>query len=153
MNYLMALAICAGAAAFEALCAGRDPLGQLEATKQPPWSPPNWVWVLIGIAWYGICYVGLVRLLPLWPAQRLAVILLAALMLANGAANLLQFRMKRLDLAVAFIAPYWLLLAAFFWTACPLDRLICGLFAIYGAYQVYAALWGYQLWRLNRSAP
>lgn len=53
MTYAIALLLCILAAAFEGLCAGRDPLAQLKATRQPRWSPPNWVWVLIGIAWYG----------------------------------------------------------------------------------------------------
>ena len=149
MNWMWAGLICAVAAALEGLCAGRDPLGQLRATKQPSWSPPNWVWVLIGIAWYGICFVGLARLLPFWADHRLPVILLTALLFANASANILGFRMKRLDLAFYFLFPYWLLLAGFFWAACSLDRLTCGLFAIYAIYQLYAALWGYQLWRMN----
>ncbi len=149
MYYLIALLICAGAAAFEGLCAGRDPMGQLKTTKQPPWSPPNWVWVLIGIAWYGICFAGLERLLPFWAEHPLPVVLLAALMLANGSANILGFRIKRLDLAFYFLFPFWILLATFLWTACALDRLTCGLFATYAVYQIYAGFWGYRLWRLN----
>jgi tryptophan-rich sensory protein len=32
----------------------------------------------------------------------------------------------------------------------PLDGLTGMLFAAYALYQIYAALWGYQLWRMNR---
>ena len=150
MTYLIAFLICAAAAAFEALCAGRDPMGKLRALKQPAWSPPNWLWVLIGIAWYGICFAALVRLLPFWPADKAPVVLLVLLMLANAAANFPAFRMGRLDLALAFFAPYWLLLAAFLWAVCPLDRLTCVLFGVYALYQPYAAAWGWALWRTNR---
>jgi len=150
MTYLIAFLICALAAGFEALCAGRDPMGRLRALRQPAWSPPNWLWVLIGIAWYGICFAALVRLLPFWPAGKAPVVLLVLLMLANAAANFPAFRMGRLDLALAFFAPYWLLLAAFLWAACPLDRLTCVLFGVYAAYQPYAAAWGWALWRMNR---
>lgn len=150
MNFVAAFVICAAAAAFEGLCAGRDPMGQLRALKQPSWSPPIWVWVLIGIVWYGICFVGLIRLLPLWSDQKLPAALLAALMFVNAANNIPLFRMKRLDLAIAFFIPYWPLLAAFLWILCPLDNLTCLLFAIYAVYQIYAAAWGYQLWRMNR---
>jgi tryptophan-rich sensory protein len=154
VNYLIALGICVAAAVFEGLCAGRDPMAQLKATKQPSWSPPNWVWVLIGIAWYAICFTGLVRLLPFWPEHRLPVILLAAMMLANAAVNLFQFRMKRLDLAFYSLFPYWaLLLGPFLWTACPLDGPTCRLFAVYAGYQVYAAFWGYALCKLNPRTP
>lgn len=152
MSYVSALAICALAAAFEALCAGRDPMGQLKTLRQPGWSPPNWAWVLIGLAWYGICFTGLVRLLPYWPAQKAPVLLLGALMLANAAANLPLFRMRRLDLAFAWCFPYFLLFAAFMSAACPLDRPTCALFALYALYLPYAAAWGWALWRMNRAA-
>jgi translocator protein len=149
MNWIWAGLICVAAAGVEGLCAGRDPMGQLKALRQPSWSPPNWVWVLIGIAWYGICFVGLVRLLPLWPEQKLPGALLVALMLLNAAANIPTFRMRRLDLALAFFVPYWPVLIAFLWTVRPLDSLTCGLFAAYAAYQGYAAAWGYALWKMN----
>ena len=148
-DYLIALLICLAAAAFEGLCAGRDPMAKLRLLRQPSWSPPAWLWVLIGIAWYAICFAGLVRLLPHWPVHTAPVLLLAALMLANGAANLVQFRLERLDLAFLYLFPYWLLLGAFLWTAWPVDRLTGLLFAPYAAYQLYAAAWGLSLWRLN----
>lgn len=149
MDYLIALLFCVAAAALEALCAGRDPMGQLKALKQPRWSPPNWVWVLIGIAWYGICFVALVRLLPLWPREPFPLILLLALMALNAIANIPLFRMRRLDLAIAFIVIYWPVLAAFLWFVYPSDSPTFVLFKVYAVYQLYAAAWGYQLWRMN----
>jgi tryptophan-rich sensory protein len=153
MSFLAAFLICLTAAAFEGLCAGRDPMDKLRALCQPRWSPPVWLWMLIGIGWYAICFTTLVRLLPDWPEHEAPVLLLAALMLANGGANFFQFRLERLDLAFLYLFPYWVLLAAFLWTACPLDRLTCLLFAPYGAYQLYAAAWGYRLWQLNPRPP
>jgi len=150
MNYAIALAICVAAALVEGLCAGRDPMAQLKLTRQPSWSPPSWVWICIGIAWYAICFIALVRLVSLWPDHRAPVLALVGLMLANAAVNLLQFRMKRLDLAFFFFFPYWVLLGFFLWTACPIDDLVCALFATYAAYQLYAAAWGYRLWQMNR---
>ena len=153
MTYAAAVLICLAAAAFEGLCAGRDPMAKLRALRQPSWSPPTATWVLIGIAWYAIGFIALVRLLPHWPVHKAPVLLLAALMLANGAANLFQFRLGRLDLAFWYLFPYWLLLAGFLWTACPLDGLTCALFGVYSAYQLYAAAWGLSLWRMNPDRP
>jgi translocator protein len=150
VEYYIALALCLVAAAFEGLCAGHDPMAQLKAIRQPRWSPPQWLWVLVGLAWYGVCFTALVRLLPLWPEARAAIVLLGAMMLLNGAVNLLQFRMKRLDLAFFALVPYWLLLAAFLIAACPLDRLTCALFAGYAVYLLYAGTWQFRLWRMNR---
>ena len=124
---------------------------EIMTTDEGPFSPDVF-WVLIGIAWYAICFIGLVRLLPYWPEQKMPVVLLMALMLANGAANIPAFRMRRLDLAFAFFLLYWPLLAAFLWVACPLDRLTCALFGLYAVYQIYAAAWAWQLWRINRPA-
>jgi tryptophan-rich sensory protein len=106
--------------------------------------------VLIGVGWYAICFVGLIRLIPVWPGQKFPTILLVALLLANGAANIPLFRLRRRDLALAFFLPYWGLLTAFIWMVWPLDGLTGMLFAAYALYQIHAALWGYQLWRMNR---
>jgi tryptophan-rich sensory protein len=149
MHYLIALVLCGVAAAIEGLCAGRNPMGQLKAFNQPSWAPPTWMWVLIGFAWYGICFTGLVRLLPFWPEQKLPLILLSALMLANSAVNIPTFRLRRLDLAFYFFGPYWLLLGGFLLAVCSFDSLTFALFLVYAVYQIYAAAWGYRLWKMN----
>jgi len=148
--WIWAGAICVAAAGLEGLCAGRGPMAALKTLRQPRWSPPGWLWALIGLYWYAACFAGLLRLLPGWPASRLPVLLLVALMVLNAAANIPLFRTRRLDIALAFFVPYWPALAAFLWSVCPIDPLICSLFSAYAVYQLYAAAWGYQLWKLNR---
>lgn len=148
-HWLIAVGICVAAAAFEGLCAGRESLRKLRLLRQPAWSPPNWAWVLIGVAWYGICLTGLIRLLPAFDVRPAPVVLLVALMLANGAVNFFQFRMQRLDLALGSFGPYWVLLTAFIVTVWPLDKMTTWLFSIYAVYQLYSAAWAYWLWRLN----
>jgi tryptophan-rich sensory protein len=128
-------------------------MGELKKLRQPSWSPPGWLWVLIGLCWYAACFAGLIRLLPDWPASQLPVLLLVALMVLNAAANIPLFRMRRLDIALAFFVPYWPVLAAFLWIVCPIDPLVCSLFSAYAVYQGYAAAWGHQLWKLNRLPP
>ncbi len=152
MSYAIALALCAVAAVFEGLCAGRNAMAKLLALRQPSWSPSPGAWLLVGLAWYAICYTSLARLLPLWPQDKWPVLLLCALMLANGLANFFQFRLERLDLSFFYLFPYWLLLGAFLWLACPIDALVCAMFGAYAAYQLYAAAWAYRLWQLNRAA-
>lgn len=147
-----AIGICVAAAVFEGLCAGTNPMGKLKALDQPNWSPPNWVCVIIGVAWYAICLTGLVRLLPYFDSLPLPVVLLVALMLVNGAVNLFQFRLERLDVALASFVPYWAILAVVLILTWPLDRLTFALFAVYSVYQVYAAFWGYALYRRNPRA-
>lgn len=150
MTWLVALALLVAAAGFEGLCAGSDPMGALKQLNQPRWSPPGWTWILIGIAWYGFCLIALLQFLPLWKQDHAPVLLLVLLMLANGAANLFQFRTRRLDLAFLFLFPYWALLAAFLWRAARHDMLIVWMFAPYCLYQLYAGLWAWRLWKMNK---
>ena len=67
-----------------------------------------------------------------------------------GAAAIVQLRMKRFDLALWIMLPYAGLGPAFLWTVRPLDRVSFFLFLGYAIYLIYAAAWGWSLWRLNR---
>lgn len=78
--------------------------------------------------------------------------LLIVLMLANGAVNLFQFRMRQHDIALGWFLPYWVLLIVFLVVVWPIDWVTAALFSAYAAYQPYAAVWGYWLWRLNRKS-
>ena len=126
-------------------------MGALREIGQPSWAPPNWVWAIIGVAWYVICYVSLVRLLfklhdgP-WPFA-----LLLALMAANGAWGIIQFRLRRYDLGLLFYIPYVALIATFLAIVWPVDRLSFYLFIGYAIYMLYGAAWGWAIWRLNPS--
>lgn len=148
---LLAVTICAIIAFVEGLCAGRDPMKQLRALRQPWWAPPTVVWILIGVFWYAICLTALTRLLPHYQEHPRTIWLLILLMLANAGANIPQFRLQRLDIAFFYLFPYWVLLAAFVWRIRYFDPVSTVLFTIYAAYQLYAAAWAWTLWRLNRA--
>lgn len=126
-------------------------MDKLRVLRQPPWSPPAWVWVLVGLAWYSISFVGLVRLLSRTGAAS-AVTLLVSLLIANALVNVPQFRWNRLDIAFFYLGPYWTLLAIFLATVRIHDAVTFRLFAGYAVYQLYAGAWQWQLWRLNRGA-
>ena len=151
-RYLLALLICVVMALLEGVCAGRDPMTQLRELRQPHWSPPSFVWIVIGIFWYAICFTALVRLLPTYDQNSASVWLLIALMTANAGANVPQFRMRRLDIAFLYLFPYWGFLAAFMWSIRNVDSVTLGLFGIYSVYQLYAAAWGWTLWQMNKAA-
>lgn len=149
-DWMLAGAICIAFGAFEAVASGKDPAGALRSIRHPAWSPPIWLWAIIGAGWYLICFTSLVRLIPLAGEQRVPLVLLLLLMLANGAAGIVQLRMKRFDLALWIMLPYAGLVLAFLWTVRPLDRVSFLLFLGYAIYLIYAAAWGWSLWRLNR---
>jgi len=149
--YLIALGICAVMAWLEGVCAGSDPMKQLRSLRQPPWSPPLFAWIVIGVLWYALCFTALVRLLPAYHQNASSIWLLIALMAVNAGANVLQFRIRRLDLAFFYLFPYWMLLAVFMWSVRDVDWPILTLFGIYAGYQLYAAAWGWSLWQLNKA--
>ena len=135
----------------ETACAGTAPMNKLRALRQPAWSPPTWAWVVLGLSWYSISFVALVRLYPR-PGTALAISLLVSLLMANALVNIPQFRWNRLDVAFFYLIPYWMLLALFLVTVRIQDAITFRLFAAYAVYQLYAGAWQWQLWRLNRRA-
>jgi tryptophan-rich sensory protein len=148
-NWQIAGAICVGAVILEAALAGGDPAATLRSMRQPPWSPPFWLWAVIGVCWYAICFVGLGRLLRGDGSTRAPVALLLLLMAANAGWGVLLFRLERFDLAFWSGIPYAAILAALLFTLWAVDRLVFWLFAAYGVYLAYAATWSWWLWRLN----
>jgi NhaA family Na+:H+ antiporter len=148
-HWAVAGLICILLAAFEAIAAGRNPAATLRSIRQPRWSPPFWAWAIIGGAWYLICFVSLALLIPSFDTNRAPVLLLVALMAANGAAGMLQMRMKRFDLALWTMLPYAAVLLIFLSTLWPQHRVPFILFAAYAVYLGYAGAWGWSLWRLN----
>jgi len=78
--------------------------------------------------------------LATWDRRRLPLIAAAAGMAVPAL----------LYLALWFMLPYAGLVPAFLWTVRPLDRVSFLLFLGYAIYLIYAAAWGWSLWRLNR---
>jgi tryptophan-rich sensory protein len=150
VHWAIAAAICVAAAAFEGVMAGARPFDVLRNLRQPTWSPSFSVWVVIGLVWYAICYVALVRFLDGPGIASAPAMLLVGLMAANGAWNFILFRARRFDAAFIYVLAYGILLGTFLWTAWS-DRIVVLLFAAYAIYLPYAAAWIWRLWLLNGS--
>lgn len=147
---VLALLICVAAAGLEGMLAGSGVRQRLAALRMPAYSPPFAVWLVIGAAYYAICFVVLRHLLP--GGFTLALVLLVLVLLANALWSVLFFRWR--DLRASFIAfvPYAVLVAALvllLWRHYPLGAV---LFMGYCAYLLYATWWGYRLWVLNATA-
>jgi benzodiazapine receptor len=144
---LSAVLICLVAAALEGALAGSGVRQRLAALRMPRYSPPFGVWLVIGLAYYIICFVVLRRLLP--KGFTLALALLLSILIANAFWSLLFFRWR--DLRVSFLAfiPYAVLVFALVLTLIRTYPFGGVLFICYCAYLVYATWWGYRLWLLN----
>lgn len=148
---LLALLICAASALLEGALAGRDVRARFAELRQPRYSPPLTLWILIGGTYYLICFVVIYRLIAAGAGiHRLPLALLLALMVANAAWGLLFFRRK--DLRGSFLAfvPYTLLALALIVVLCRSDPTSALVLAPYVMYLGYAVWWSWRVWALNR---
>jgi tryptophan-rich sensory protein len=149
---LLAFLICVAAAALEGTLAGGGARQRLAELRMPPYSPPFPLWLVIGAAYYVICFIVLRHLLAgdsSTPLLRITVTLLFVVLLANALWSVFFFRWR--DLRISFLAfiPYAFIIAglvALLFSIYPFGAI---LFACYCIYLVYATWWGYRLWLLN----
>jgi tryptophan-rich sensory protein len=59
---LASLGICAIAAALEGACAGNNVKAYFAKLKSPRYSPPLWVWYIIGALYYGTFFFVVYRI-------------------------------------------------------------------------------------------
>ena len=150
---MISLAVCLVAAALEGLAAGPGVRARLTSLRQPRWAPSFGVWVVIGGLYYILCFVLLFRLIGLAPSplRPIAFVLLGVLMLVNAGFNLVFFRRGALRASFLLFLPYSLVALALLGILLRLDRVTAAVFGLYLLYLVYATVWGYQTWQLNRT--
>jgi tryptophan-rich sensory protein len=150
---ILALLICAAAAAFEGALAGRGVRARFAELRLPRFSPSLTVWFLIGGAYYIISFVILYRLLATDQRSRLhafAFTLLLILMAVNAGWGLLFFRLKNLRASFLAFVPYGVVALVLVVTLATTDRISALLLAPYLAYLGYALWWAHRVWVLNR---
>ena len=150
---VIALVACVVSAALEGLFAGRNVKDYMARLRMPSYSPPMWLWYIIGALYYVACFVVIYRVVGEAPASALrtaALILVGALMSMNALWNYVFFRARNLFAATLASFPYNLVAIALLLCLVRLDLTAALVFAPYLAYLLFANFWGYQLWRLNR---
>ena len=89
---LLSFIICTGAAVLESVLAGRGVRKRLASLRMPPYSPPFALWLVIGLAYYAICFIVLRHLLT--GGFTISLGLLVLILLANAFWNVLFFRWR-----------------------------------------------------------
>jgi tryptophan-rich sensory protein len=149
---LVSLGVCAVAAALEGACAGQEVKSYFAKLTSPPYSPPMWVWYIIGGLYYGTFFFVVYRILTRGNNSSLAegtFALVLAMLLGNGLWNYLFFRARKLFMSVlvTFLAPVMDLVLLI--CLIKLDRVAARALMPYLIYRVYSVWWAYRLWRLN----
>ncbi len=152
----VSLAICLVAAALEGLCAGSEVKAYFAKLKSPRYSPPLWVWYIIGGLYYVTFFFLIYRILARGSDSSLARVTISvvlSIMLANALWNYLFFRAQKLfiSVVVTFLAP--LIDLALLICVILLDRVAAWALIPYLTYRAYSVWWAYGLWKLNPSAP
>jgi len=149
---LVALVICFVAAIAEAIAAGRNPSACLRALRQPSWAPPQWLWYVVGVLYYGACLVSLTVLLeqdPSLESRSIALNLLVAVMVLNAMWNVVFFRYRALAFSALMFVPYAVLVCAMVYTLYLVDGRAAAPFVLYLFYLPYACAWTIAVWKLN----
>jgi tryptophan-rich sensory protein len=148
----VAAAVCIAAAALEGLFAGRDVNKRLGELRQPPLSPPFGVWVAIGLCYYVICFLVLLRLLESRPSplRGFALATVALLLIGNAVWNLVFFRRRSLEGAAMVSLAYAALALLVAVLLLQVDPVSARIFVPYLIYLAYGTWWVLALRRLNR---
>jgi tryptophan-rich sensory protein len=143
--------ICIVAAALEWLCAGKLIGKRLAELRWPRYSPSLGVWILIGGAYYIICFVVWIRLLelPRSPWRTAALTLAGSVQGINAIWNLFFFRVRHFFQAFICGMFYTEVATALLLVLAQIDGIAALWFLPYSVYLAYANLWGWRIWKLN----
>jgi tryptophan-rich sensory protein len=123
--------------------------GPWYARLRKPWfNPPNWLfpiaWALLYLsiavaAWLVWLQVGLGALIGLWVVS----------LLLNAGWSYVFFGMRRMDLALAELAVFWVSIAAMIVTFAPVSAAAAWMLVPYLVWVSFAGFLNWTLWRLN----
>lgn len=131
--------------------AGGGARQRLAELRMPSYSPPFALWLVIGTAYYAICFIVLRYLLGTTtsPSVIASLCLLSVVLAANALWSVPFFRWRDLRISFLTFIPYALVVFALVTLLVPTYPFGAALFLCYGCYLIYATWWGYRLWRLN----
>jgi tryptophan-rich sensory protein len=145
---------CACAAGLEGFCAGKNVKAFFSQLHVPPYSPPLWLWSIIGGLYYIIFCFVLYRLLQSTSDSRiqpLTIALVLFMLIVNALANYVIFRAKNLYLNFILCALAPVVDVALLICLIRLDSLAAWSLTPYLLYRIYSVWWCYEIWRMNRT--
>lgn len=149
---LISLLICAVAAGLEGLFAGKNVKSFLAKLRVPKFSPPFWLWAIIGVLYYLICFAIIFRILRYsdnFSIRYTAFALILVVMAVNAFWNYFFFRRENLFAASVLGVFYSIAAIALFVCLWQFDYLAAYVLIPYLLYLFYAFYWSYGLLKLN----
>lgn len=151
-SIILSLAICILAAGLEGIAAGNNIKPFFSKLRMPWYAPPLSVWIVIGVAYYVICFFILYRIFRHSGDDGLRYTSLALLSLAmviNAVFNYTFFRLENLFYSLLMFVPYLPAVIALFFCLLRFDQAAAFALVPYFIYLVYVTLLSYKLWILN----
>jgi tryptophan-rich sensory protein len=149
---LISLLICAVATGLEGLFAGKNVKGVLAKLAKPRFSPPFWLWVVIGVFYYVTYFFILFRVLRYsdnFAIRYTAFALVLVILGLNAFWNYFFFRRENLFAASVLGGFYSLVAIALFVCLWQFDYLAAYVLIPYLLYLIYAFYWSFGLMNLN----
>jgi tryptophan-rich sensory protein len=126
-----------------------------DEVRLPQYSPPLWLWSVIGAAYYltfGFVLYRLLRHVAASGLTRPALGLIGAMMLGNALSNLVIVRARNLRLSGMSGDAYALLDIVLVLVGARIDAVAAWALAPYLAYRVYAVWWGHAVAEVKPSS-
>ena len=149
---LVSLGICIVSVILESLFAGKNVKEFFVKLRTPKYAPPFWVWIVIGVLYYVICFFISYRILrhdgdDFWKTA--ALVFLLTMMGVNAFWNYVFLRAQNLFLSVMAFIPYPMLAVGLFVCLLQFEPTAAWVFLPYVVYLNYAAFICYRYWKLN----
>ena len=153
MNWLALLytvILCLISIVIEGVSTTKDGKSWFESLKQPKLSFPFSFWYVVGGLYYLIC--GVIAYRQFASSGEIfstPILLLALIMLFNGATNFILFRWKSLQTFYWVLYPFAALFAMLMYVLAQRDNVSAWLAALYLLWLVYDLYYFFKLWKLN----
>jgi benzodiazapine receptor len=150
--FVFALVVCIISAVLEGLAAGNNIKPFFARLKVPAYAPPLWLWIMVGIAYYVMCFFILFRILHHEgndTLRHVSLALLAVAMAVNVLYNYTFFRLQNLFYTNLTIIPYLPALIGLFYCLWQFDQTAAYALMPYFVYLPCVSFLQYKFWELN----
>ena len=140
---MISLGICFLSAFLERSAAGKNVKPLFAKLRAPAYAPPTWLWVVIGVLYYVICFFVLFRILVHQgdkAARYFSLTLILVMMAINGIFNYTFFRLESLYHGRMTFKPYLPAVAALFVCLLRLEPVAAFVLIPYFFYLVFAMI-------------
>jgi tryptophan-rich sensory protein len=154
LSVLLSVGICIISAIAEGLCAGKNVKPFLAKLRSPSYAPPLWIWVIIGIFYYVICFFIIYRIFRHEgdnALKTISLMLVLVLMSINAFFNYIFFRAQNLFYSFLTFIPYIPIAIALFICLLQFEEVAAWAFLPYLLYLTCVTFLCYKFWKLNEN--